>query len=232
MPQRPSAPEELRVWSAVDTYFETALGARDEILEGVLVASRSAGLPDIQVSPLQGKLLHLLARSCAARRVLEIGTLAGYSTIWLARALPPGARLITLERDPTHAAVARENLERAGVDSLVDLRLGDALRSLAGLVEARSEPFDLVFIDAEKSEYAEYIDWSLRLTHPGALIIVDNVVRRGDVANGASSDPQVQGVRRMIERIVNEPRLSASVMQTVGRKGYDGMLIATVLATR
>ncbi len=232
MTQRPSRPEELRAWTHVDAYFETALGIGDAALESVLAGSRAAGLPDIQVSPLQGQLLQLLARGCSARRILEVGTLAGYSTIWLARALPPGGRVVTLERDPTHAALARANFERAGVGALVDLRLGPALTTLAGLVQENAEPFDLVFLDAEKAEYADYLDWSLRLTRPGALIVADNVVRRGDVAEEGSSDPQVEGVRRMIDRVAAEPRLSATVVQTVGRKGYDGMLVATVLAAR
>lgn len=228
MPQRPSEPNDLQRWSAVDAYFEASLETRDKALDSVLTESRAAGLPEIQVSPLQGKILHLLARICAARRILEIGTLGGYSTVWLARALPSDGRVVTLEKDPKHAAVAAENFRRAGVGALVDLRLGPALVTLAELSKDRVEPFDLVFIDAEKSEYTEYLEWSLRLTKPGALIIADNVVRRGDAADPDSTDSQVRGIRRMIDRISNEVRLSASVLQTVGRKGYDGMLVATV----
>lgn len=229
MPQRPSEPEELARWSAVDRYFGTLLGDSDPVLDAVLRSAEAAGLPSIQVSPLQGKLLHLLARACRARRILEVGTLGGYSTTWLARALPPDGRLLTLELEPKHAEVARANLVRAGVSDRVEIRLGPASESLAALLRDGVPPFDMVFIDADKGGYPDYVEASVRLSRPGTLLVADNVVRRGDVADAGSSDPSVLGVRRMTEVIAAEPRLLATVVQTVGEKGYDGLAVAIVL---
>jgi len=220
--------EEL--WTAVDRYFSELLVSTDPALDEVLAASAAAGLPAINVSPVQGKLLHLLARAIGARNVLEIGTLGGYSTIWLARALPDGGRLISLEADPRHAEVARANIARAGLDDRVEVRLGMALDLLPGLAES-PEPFDFIFIDADKPNNAAYFDWALRLSRVGAIIIVDNVVRGGDVVAAASDSPTVQGVHRFLERLAAEPRVSATAIQTVGSKGYDGFAIAFVTSS-
>jgi predicted O-methyltransferase YrrM len=199
----------------------------DPALDEALAASAAAGLPAINVSPVQGKLLHLLARAIGARNVLEIGTLGGYSTIWLARALPDGGRVISLEADPRHAEVARANIVRAGLDNRVEVRLGMALDLLPGLAE-RTEPFDFVFIDADKPNNAAYFDWALRLSRVGSIIVVDNVVRGGDVIAAASESPTAQGMHRFLERLAAEPRVSATAIQTVGSKGYDGFAIALV----
>ena len=220
--------EEL--WTAVDRYFSELLVSADPALDEALAASAAAGLPAINVSPVQGKLLHLLARSIGARNVLEIGTLGGYSTIWLARALPDGGRLISLEADPRHAEVARANIARAGLDDRVEVRLGMALDLLPGLAES-PEPFDFIFIDADKPNNAAYFDWALRLSRVGAIIIVDNVVRGGDVIAAASDSPTVQGVHRFLERLAAEPRVSATAIQTVGSKGYDGFAMALVTSS-
>jgi predicted O-methyltransferase YrrM len=220
--------EEL--WTAVDRYFNELLVSADPALDEALAVSAAAGLPAINVSPVQGKLLHLLARSIGARNVLEIGTLGAYSTIWLARALPDGGRVISLEADPRHAEVARANIARAGLDDRVEVRLGMALDLLPGLTE-RPEPFDFIFIDADKPNNAAYFDWALRLSRVGAIIIVDNVVRGGDVIAAANDSPTVQGVRRFMERLAAEPRVSATAIQTVGSKGYDGFAIALVTSS-
>jgi predicted O-methyltransferase YrrM len=204
----------------------------DPALAAALDASAAAGLPAINVSPNQGKLLHLLARLQGARAVLEIGTLGGYSTIWLARALPEGGRLITLEADPKHAEVARANIARAGLAGVVELRLGPALETLPQLAFEGLGLFDLVFIDADKPSTADYFAWALRLSRRGSLIVVDNVVREGAVADAASDDPKVQGVRRFYERLASEPGVSATAIQTVGTKGYDGFAIALVTEDR
>jgi predicted O-methyltransferase YrrM len=217
-------------WSAVDQYLSDLLTPSDPALEQTLADSASAGLPAIQVPPTQGKLLNLLAQSLRARQVLEIGTLGGYSTIWLARALPPDGRLITLEAEPAHAEVARRNLERAGLASVAEIRLGPALATLPQLVAEGRGPFDLVFIDADKPAYVDYLDWALRLTRRGSLIVADNVVRKGAVADPANGDPSVAGVRRFLERLAVEPRVSATAIQTVGGKGYDGFALALVIA--
>jgi predicted O-methyltransferase YrrM len=214
-------------WTAVDDYITSALLAPDEALDAARAASAAAGLPAIAVSPAQGKLLHLLARMMNARRILEFGTLGGYSTIWLARALPPDGRLITLESVRKHAEVARANIARAGLADLVDVRIGEALDTVPALAEA-GEQFDLVFIDADKLHNADYFTWSVRLTRPGGVIIVDNVVRRGNVLDAHTADPDVQGVRRLIEVMAAEPSVSATTIQTVGAKGYDGFAIAVV----
>ncbi|MBW3611060.1 MAG: O-methyltransferase [Actinobacteria bacterium] len=217
-------------WAAVDAYLAALLAPADPVLDGALEASTAAGLPAINVSPNQGKLLALVARLQGARSILEVGTLAGYSTIWLARALPPDGRLVTLEVDPTHAEVARGNLARAGLDTVVQVREGQAMTTLAQLVEEGAGPFDVVFIDADKANNAEYFSWALRLTRPGSLIIVDNVVRAGEVLDATSTDPDVQGTRRLHERLASSPGVLATVVQTVGAKGYDGFALALVTA--
>jgi predicted O-methyltransferase YrrM len=215
-------------WTAVDRYLGEHLCAPDPILTAALESSAAAGLPAINVSPMQGKLLHLLARTHGSRNILEIGTLAGYSTIWLARALPAGGRLVTLELDPRHAAVARENFARAGLEQVIELRVGAALDTLARLGEEGRGPFDLVFIDADKERLAEYFDWSVKLARPGSVIVVDNVVRKGAVLDPSSSDARVQGVRRMYQQLAADGRVSATAIQTVGSKGYDGFVLAVV----
>ena len=212
----------------MDRYFGASLGDNDPALEAALRSSEAAGLPSIQVSPLQGKLLHLLAKAAGARRILEVGTLGGYSALWLARALPSGGKLVTLEREARHAEIARENLARGGVGDRVEIRLGPALESLERLAAERADPFDLVFVDADKREYPEYLERSIPLCRPGALWVADNVVRRGDVADSASADPYVRGVRQMTEALGRDRRLSATVVQTVGVKGYDGLALAVV----
>jgi predicted O-methyltransferase YrrM len=216
-------------WSAVDQYFTDLLVRPDEALDAALQASDAAGLPTIAVAPNIGKLLHLLARATGARRILEIGTLGGYSTIWLARALPADGRLITLDFDPEHTQIARANITRAGLGHLVEQRGGRAVDSLSQLVEAGEEPFDFIFIDADKESYTDYLEWSLRLSRPGTMIIADNVVRAGQVSDAGSSDALVQGVRRFLDRLAAEPRVSATAIQTVGSKGHDGLAIALVI---
>jgi len=217
-------------WSAVDSYLTDLLVAPDPALKAALQASADAGLPAIQVSPLQGKLLWLLARAQSANRILEVGTLGGYSTIWMARALPTGGRLVTLELDPTHAEVARTTLAAAGLAEIVDVRLGPAADTLAQLVTDGGESFDLVFIDADKAGIPEYFRLAHRLSRPGTVIVVDNVVRRGAVLDAANSDPDVQGVRRFNELVAVTPEVSATTIQTVGVKGYDGFALVLVIA--
>jgi predicted O-methyltransferase YrrM len=215
-------------WTAVDGYIADRLVPPDEALDATLKASAEAGLPAIAVSPPQGKLLHLLARAIGARFILELGTLGGYSTIWLARALVPGGRLITLETNPTYAQLARENIERAGLDALVELRVGRALDTLGELAAEGPDPFDLIFIDADKQSTPEYFTWALEHSHQGSLIVADNVVRDGTVIDPASDDPIVQGARRFHELLHAESRVSATTIQTVGIKGYDGFTLALV----
>lgn len=217
-----------RTWTSVDRYLDDLLVGRDTVLEAALQASADAGLPAIAVSPTQGKLLNLLARVRGARTILEIGTLGGYSTIWLARALPADGHLVTLERDPKHAEVARANIERAGLTARVEVRLGRALDALQQLGGANAGPFDLIFIDADKPSLPEYFQWALRLSRPGTLIAIDNVVREGAVIDSTSRDASVQGVRRLNELMASEPRVSATAIQTVGAKGYDGFALALV----
>lgn len=217
-------------WADVDRHITEMLVNQDAALAAVLESSEAAGLPPISVSPPQGKLLWMLARLCGARRVLEIGTLAGYSTIWLARALPEGGRVLTLELDSKHAEVARANFARAGLTERIELRLGRASESLRQLATAGAEPFDLVFIDADKASSVEYFRRALELTRPGSLIITDNVVRGGAVVDAASTDPSVVGVRGLYDVLAAEPRVSATAIQTVGGKGYDGFAIALVIA--
>lgn len=215
-------------WTALDRSIAQMLGQEDPVLAAAVAAARAADLPPIEVSPPQGALLHVLARSQRPRAILEIGTLAGYSTIWLGRALEPGGRLVTLEVDPRHAEVARANLERAGLAGAVEQRLGPALETLPALEAGGYAPFDFVFIDADKEPYADYFDWAVRLSRPGTLIYVDNVVRRGAVLEEGSDDPLVRGVRRFNERLAAEERVVATEVQTVGVKGYDGFALAVV----
>ena len=222
VPDYPSADAER--WAAVDDYFATLLAPSDSILDAALADNAAAGLPVHDVSALQGKMLALFVRMTGARRVLEIGTLGGYSTIWMARALPEGGSLLTIEADPRHAAVARHNIERAGLGSRVDLRCGAALDVLPSL----SGPFDLVFIDADKPNNPGYLRWALALSRPGTVIIGDNVVRGGAVTDPSSCDPSVQGVRAFLTSMAAAPRLSATAIQTVGEKGWDGFALAIV----
>jgi len=219
------------LWTQVDQYINSMFIPGDPILEASLHEAAEAQLPNIQVSPSQGKLLHLLVRSIAARNVLEIGTLGGYSAIWMARALPPGGRLITLEADLKHAEVSRSNFDHAGLADRIELRLGPALDTLPKLQAEGCAPFDFIFIDANKSTMAEYFDWALKLSRPGTLILADNVIRDGEVTDAASKDPDVQGVRRFNQRVSAESRVSATEIQTVGSKGYDGFAMILVLAS-
>ncbi|APU43303.1 O-methyltransferase [Streptomyces sp. TN58] len=215
-----------QTWTAVDAYFDGLLVDEDEALAAAAAASEAAGLPAHQVAPNQGKLLHLLARIRGARTILEIGTLGGYSTIWLARALPEDGRLVTLEADDRCADTAASNIARAGLEDRVEIRRGRALDLLPGLTG--TGPFDLVFIDADKPSNPTYLEWALRLTRPGSVIIGDNVVRDGAVVDPAGTDPRVAGVRRFTELIAGHPRLTATALQTVGVKGYDGFVLALV----
>jgi predicted O-methyltransferase YrrM len=215
-------------WTAVDRYVTDLLIPPDPALDAALKASAEANLPQISVTPPQGKLLMLLAKLTGAKRILEIGTLGGYSTIWLARALPSDGRLLSLEIDPEHAAIARTNLARAGVDRLVEVLVGRALETLPRLVAEARGPFDLVFIDANKEDTAEYFAWALKLSRPGTVIIVDNVVRDGAVVEKDSTDQSVLGIRRFNEALAKEPRVMATEIQTVGSKGYDGFALALV----
>jgi predicted O-methyltransferase YrrM len=215
-------------WSAVDQYLTDTLIPADDALDAALRASADADLPAINVAPNQGRLLHLLALMSGARNILEVGTLGGYSTIWLARALPSGGRLTTLEADPKHAEVARGNIDRAGLADQVSVRVGRAIDTLPQLAEEGVGPFDLVFIDADKPSNPDYFGWALRLTRPGSVIVVDNVVRGGAVADAASDNPAVQGVRAMNELVAATLNVTATAIQTVGSKGYDGLLVARV----
>ncbi|QPC45358.1 O-methyltransferase [Kaustia mangrovi] len=215
-------------WTAVDRYITDTLVHPDPALDAALRASEEAGLPAISVSANQGKLLQLMARMQGARNILEIGTLGGYSTIWLARALPRGGRLITLESEPKHAEVARANIAHAGLAGIVDLSLGRALDTLPVLEEEGAGPFDFVFIDADKPSNPDYFAWALRLSRPGTVIVVDNVVRAGAVADPDSSDISVRGVRELNALMAAEPRVTATAIQTVGSKGYDGFAVALV----
>jgi predicted O-methyltransferase YrrM len=216
-------------WTAVDRYITDKLIAPDAALETAVKANAAAGLPAIDVSPAQGKLLHLLALTKGARRILEIGTLGGYSTIWLARALPAGGRLVTLELEPKHAAVAQGNLDRAGLSGMVEIRVGPAADSLARLVKEGVAPFDLIFIDADKQSMPGYLSWSLQLAKRGTVIVADNVVREGAIIDPANTDPAVEGVRSMFTMMGADPRLAATAIQTVGSKGYDGFALAVVV---
>jgi predicted O-methyltransferase YrrM len=215
-------------WSRVDQYFVDLLVHPDPMFEAALKASDAAGLPQIQVAPNQGKFLMLLAQAQGARRILEIGTLGGYSTIWLARALPSDGRLVTLEAVPTHATVARNNIERAGFAKVAEVRLGRALETLPQLAAEGLGPFDFIFLDADKRTYPEYLEWCIKLSRRGTMIVADNVVRDGAVVDSASRDADVRGVRRFLERLSTDPRVSATAIQTVGSKGYDGIALAII----
>jgi len=215
-------------WVAVDHYIENVLIGTDAILSAALVANAAAGLPDIDVAPVQGRMLYLFARMVAARRILEVGTLGGYSTICLARALPEDGRVISLERDPHHAEIARGNIAAAGLAGLVDIRTGPASETLARMKAAGEGPFDLVFIDADKQGNVAYLNAALSMSRPGTAIIVDNVVREGMILDTRHPDPRVQGTRALFDAIAVEPRLSATAIQTVGIKKWDGFLLALV----
>jgi predicted O-methyltransferase YrrM len=217
-------------WNTVDNYFSDILTPSDAVLDNALRDSDAAGLPQHNVAPNQGKLLQLLAQMQGARRILEIGTLGGYSTIWLAKAVPLDGCVITLEANPLHAEVAVRNIARANLTHIVDVRVGKAVDTLAKLLKEDSLPFDFIFIDADKPSNPDYLEWSLKLSRPGTVIIADNVVRNGEVANSNSLDPKVQGVRKFCELISLEPRLSSTAIQTVGSKGYDGFVMAIVIS--
>ncbi|AWT47564.1 MULTISPECIES: O-methyltransferase [Streptomyces] len=217
-------------WDDVDFYFSSHLAPDDDVLQAALRDSEAAQLPHVNVTAPQGKLLRLLAEMQGARTILEIGTLGGYSTIWLARALPADGRLISLEYSAKHAEIATRNIARAGLDKVVEVRVGPALESLPKLADENPPPFDLVFIDADKANNAHYVEWALRLTRAGSVIVVDNVVRGGRVADSDSTEPDIQGTRAAIELIAAHPRLSGTAIQTVGSKGYDGFALARVLA--
>ncbi len=216
------------VWEAVDKYLDETLTPRDSTLDDALAECAAADMPAIQVSSVQGKLLHLLARIMGAHNILEIGTLGGYSTIWMARALPEGGRIITLEADPKHADVARKNFARAGVEGKVELRLGKALDTLPKVAADARGPFDMFFIDANKSNMPEYFEWSLKLARKGSVIIADNVVREGAVLDANSKDADIQGVRRFLEMVGKEKRVSGTALQTVSTKNYDGFALVLV----
>ena len=217
------------LWTAVDEYFGSLLAPSDENLDAALKANREAGLPAIDVSPLQGKFLHVLVQMTQAKRVLEIGLLGGYSTIWMARALPRGGRIVSLEFSPKHAEVARANLRRAGLLSRVDIRIGPALESLPVLASERGGKFDLIFIDADKGNNPHYLEWALKLSHRGTVIVVDNVARHGTVIDTKSKEADIVGTRRCLEMMAANPRLSAFAMQTAGVKGLDGFAMAVVI---
>ncbi|HEV3042043.1 MAG TPA: O-methyltransferase [Candidatus Angelobacter sp.] len=217
-------------WTAVDRYITNLLVPPDPALDAALQSSAAAGLPAINVAPNQGKFLMLLAQIQGARNILEIGTLGAYSTIWLARALPADGHLITLEADPKHAEVARANITRAGLAQVVEVRLGPAQETLPRLIAEGAGPFDMIFIDADKPAYPDYFTWSLKLSRPGTVIVADNVIRDGAVIDPASEDPRVQGMRRFNELVAAERRVSATEIQTVGSKGYDGFALMVVIA--
>jgi predicted O-methyltransferase YrrM len=223
----PKKPKE--VWTDVDRYFSSALIKSDSALDAAVDANRKADLPAIDVTALQGRFLEILVRATSAKRILEIGTLGGYSTIWLARALPQDGNLVTLELEPRHAEIALHNLKTAGLANKVDLRIGPAAETLKTLAQEHTAPFDFIFIDADKAGYPEYLQWSMKMARPGTLIVADNVVRDGKVIDPKNPDPNIQGVRRFAELVAAEPRLSTTVLQTVGAKGYDGFAISIVL---
>lgn len=224
------AKQALPIWCDVDRYIAGLFIPPDAALDGALQSSAQAGLPAINVTPNQGKLLMMLAQIQGARSILEIGTLGGYSTIWLARGLPADGRLVTLENDPKHAQVARRNIAAAGLDGIVELRLGPALQTLPLLESEGRAPFDLIFIDADKSSTPDYFAWALKLGRRGGIIIVDNVVRDGKVIETDSDDPSILGIRRFNEMVAAEPRVAATAIQTVGGKGYDGLALVRIIA--
>ena len=219
-----------QLWTSVDDYITQLFVQSDPIMQETLAASEAAGLPSISVAPNEGKLLMLLAQLCGARNILEMGTLGGYSTIWLARGMVSGGSLITLEANPKHAEVARLNIARAGFTDRAEVRVGAARDTLSQLASEGRSPFDLIFIDADKESYPEYLAWALKLARPGALIIADNVIRDGKILDPEDADPRVQGARRFNQLLAEEPRVKATVIQTVGGKGHDGMAIAIVTA--
>lgn len=216
------------LFASVDHYLADKLIPTDQRLDDVLKANKDAGLPSIDVSPTQGKLLNLLARMHSAKRILEVGTLGGYSTIWLARALPTDGKLITLELNPKHADVAAANIQRAGLRHLVEQRVGSALESLANLHAEKVAPFDFIFLDADKPNNPNYLDWAIRLSRPGTVIICDNVIRDGAIIDANDTDPSIKGTRLLFEKLSAHPQLDATAIQTVGSKGYDGFAIAIV----
>ena len=216
------------IWTAVDSYYEDLMIRPDPRFNKIIEASNEAGLPPISITSNLGKLLELLVRFQGAHRVLEIGTLGGYSTAWLAKGLPPGGKIITLEINPEHAAVARKNLSQFEFSGLIDIQVGDALDSLRTLDKDQEGPFDLIFIDANKSQYSEYLDWSIKLSRPGTAIIADNVVRRGNIINENSEDPSVNGIRAFNQKVSSYSRLRTTAIQTVSSKGYDGFLLIYV----
>lgn len=217
------------LWSAVDKYIDDELGLTDPVLAAALAANAEGGLPAIDVTASQGKLLYMLARLAGAKRILEIGTLGGYSTIWMARALPSDGKLVTLEFDPKHAAVAKANIERAGFSNIVDVRVGAALDSLPVIEAEKGGPFDLFFIDADKVNNPNYFEWAIKLSRRGSVIIVDNVVREGGLADAESEDAAIRASRKVTELLGSDARVDGTVIQTVGTKGYDGFAIAMVV---
>jgi predicted O-methyltransferase YrrM len=222
------AKEAKKIWIDVDRYFVETLHLSDPILDATMEANAAAQLPAIDVAPNQGKLLHLFAKLVQAQKILEIGTLGGYSTIWLARALPASGRLISLEFSPRHAEVARSNIQRAGVSDRIEIRVGAALDSLPLIEKEGLAPFDFIFIDADKPNNPDYLEWAIKLSRPGTLIIVDNVVRDGAVADSACTDPMIVGTRKMFDLMAQNRRLTSTALQTVGSKGYDGFAMAIV----
>jgi predicted O-methyltransferase YrrM len=218
-----------QLWTDVDHYFSDLLAPHDAQLNAAVKANLAARLPAIDVSPLQGKFLHVLVQMTQAKRVLEIGLLGGYSTIWMARALPRGGRIVSLEYEPRHAEVARENLRRAGLLRSVEIHVGPALASLPILKKEGAGPFDLVFIDADKENNPQYLEWALKLSRPGTVIVIDNVARHGTIIDAKSAEPDIRGTRRCLQMMAKHPRLSAVAMQTVGVKGLDGFAMAVVL---
>lgn len=220
---------DITKWTEVDRYLENLFASPDPVLEAALHDAAQAGLPAIQITPIQGKLLGLLARAVRAQRILEIGTLGGYSTIWLARSLPEGGRLITLEVNPAHAEVARKNLDRAGLQDLVEVRLGSAVESMEKLMQAGERPFDFVFIDADKPGYPTYLRLALKMCRAGSLIVADNVIRKGAIVDSDSEDESVQAVQVFLAQLAAETDLMTTAIQMVGSKGYDGFTIALVV---
>lgn len=228
MSEKPPYKTQDEKWIAVDDYIAESLLKDDPAQDATLAESRAAGLPEIQVAPLQGKLLMILAASLGARNILEIGTLGGYSTIWLARGLVDGGRVITLDVNADYAEVARKNFANAGVAHRIELRVGPALESLAALHAEDAEPFDLVFIDADKPNIPTYFDWAVKLAREGTLIVVDNVVREGAILAAESDNKHVKGLRGFFARVADDPRVTATAIQTVGNKGHDGLAIVRV----
>jgi predicted O-methyltransferase YrrM len=220
----------VQLWNGVDVFLSQEIRPSDPVLVAALRASAKAGLPAIQVSANQGRFLQLLAQTQGARRILEMGTLGGYSTIWLGRALPPEGCLISLELEASYAEVARKNVSRANLEKLVTIRVGPACETLAQLFSEKTAPFDFIFIDADKPGYPNYFEWAMKLSRPGTLIVADNVVRKGALLDSDSNDANVQGMRRLLNLIAADPRVSATGIQTVGSKGYDGFVLARVIA--